>query len=389
LPQTVTVTLLRCRLLLALTLFALAPLSTGVAEAATPTAYTFAGHGYGHGKGMSQHGAQGAALQGLTAEQILAFYYPGTTLTTVKARTRVLLTGVTAKGTVVLAQPHLIARVPGGHRYELDSLRPGASRWRLRPVPGGRTALAARGAGRWQRVALVDGVVEFFAGGAPVTVKTPAGLKAYRGALRNAGGVTVNVLATEKYLRGVVPSEMPSGWQPAALQAQAIAARSYAAYDRARTPAGRAWQTCDSVMCQVYGGVAGESAQATAAIAATRGRIVSYAGQPAYTQFSSSNGGMRAPGTEPYLAGGADPYDGWSGNGHTDWTTTLTAAQIAAKWPQVGTLTALDVLTRDGQGEWGGRVTSIRLTGTAGTITVDGNDFRLALGLKSTWFSLS
>ena len=38
------------------------------------------GHGYGHGHGMSQYGAQGAALQGLTYQQILAFYYPGTTL---------------------------------------------------------------------------------------------------------------------------------------------------------------------------------------------------------------------------------------------------------------------------------------------------------------------
>ena len=38
------------------------------------------GHGFGHGHGMSQYGAQGAALKGLTYQQIVAFYYPGTAL---------------------------------------------------------------------------------------------------------------------------------------------------------------------------------------------------------------------------------------------------------------------------------------------------------------------
>ena len=44
------------------------------------TAITLTGHGFGHGNGMSQYGAHGAAQQGLTWQQIVAFYYPGTTL---------------------------------------------------------------------------------------------------------------------------------------------------------------------------------------------------------------------------------------------------------------------------------------------------------------------
>src|SRR3954454_4878344 len=56
--------------------------------------YTVDGHGYGHGKGMSQRGAQGGATQGLSANQILDFYYPGTTRTQIGApAVRVLLTG--------------------------------------------------------------------------------------------------------------------------------------------------------------------------------------------------------------------------------------------------------------------------------------------------------
>src|SRR4051812_43207848 len=47
--------------------------------------YTLAGHGYGHGHGMSQFGAYGAALKGLTAKQIVAFYYANTSLVTQSA----------------------------------------------------------------------------------------------------------------------------------------------------------------------------------------------------------------------------------------------------------------------------------------------------------------
>src|SRR3712207_3908592 len=50
------------------------------------------GRGYGHGHGMSQYGAQGAAIEGLGHERILAFYYPGTTLGTTSRKIKVLLT---------------------------------------------------------------------------------------------------------------------------------------------------------------------------------------------------------------------------------------------------------------------------------------------------------
>jgi SpoIID/LytB domain protein len=49
--------------------------------------YTIDGHGFGHGKGLSQRGAQGAATAGLDVNQILAFYYPGTTQTQIGHRT--------------------------------------------------------------------------------------------------------------------------------------------------------------------------------------------------------------------------------------------------------------------------------------------------------------
>jgi stage II sporulation protein D len=384
---------------------ALALLTPGaaVARAAEPAvgvpaggALHLTGHGYGHGRGMSQYGAEGAARQGLTSAQIIGFYYPGTTIARAAGKISVRIGADTSADTVVAANSRLVARVVGkpSQKWELPSLRRDATRWRLKRIAGDRTALAYQVPGHsWTRAKVLDGTAEFFAGGAPITLYVPGGTAAYRGALRNApaGGTdrdTVNVIGLQNYVRGVVAREMPSSWSAAALQAQAVAARTYAAYDRAHAPASRHYQTCDSTSCQVYGGVAAETRASDAAVAATNGQIVTYAGQPAFTQFSSSSGGWTVRGTVAYQAAKADPYDAWPGNHVHDWTATVSAAQIQAAWPALGALTAVQVLDRDGNGDWGGRVGSLRLTGSKGAVTVDGTDFRMKLGLRSTWFRI-
>ena len=382
----------------------LAPASlTGAAATGEPAvavrvggALTLTGHGYGHGRGMSQYGAEGAARRGLSSAQILAFYYPGTAVSRLGGKISVRIGADTTPDTVVAAGSRLVARVVGQptQRWSLSALRPTASRWRLKPLSASRTALAAQlPGGRWVRAKVVTGTAEFFAGGAPIRLYLPSGSATYRGALRNApvGGTdrdTVNVLALDAYVRGVVAREMPASWSAAALQAQAVAARTYAAYDRAHTPAGRAYQTCDSTSCQVYGGVAAETRSSDAAVAATSGQVMTYAGQPAFTQFSSSSGGWTVLGSVPYQAAKADPYDGWAGNHVHDWTTKVTAAQLSAAWPAIGTPTGVQVLSRDGNGDWGGRVGRLRLSGSKGTVTVDGTDFRTRLGLRSTYFTI-
>ena len=78
------------------------------------------GHGYGHGHGMSQYGAQGAALKGLTYSQILAFYYPGTTLGTAGGNIRVLISADTDNDVRVLPATGLEVREVGtGTSYTL------------------------------------------------------------------------------------------------------------------------------------------------------------------------------------------------------------------------------------------------------------------------------
>ena len=118
-----------------------------------------------------------------------------------------------------------------------------------------------------------------------------------------------------------------------------------------------------------------------------------YQGQPAFTQFSSSNGGYSSAGSQPYLVAQPDPYEASSDNPNDPWTATVTSAQIEKAWPAVGTLDNLS-FSRDGLGaHFGGRVTSVTLTGSLGglptSVKVTGDDFRSRLGLKSTWFELA
>ena len=117
----------------------------------------------------------------------------------------------------------------------------------------------------------------------------------YRGTLRVVAAATtptvsvVNDLALEHYLRGVVPVEMPSTWPAAALQAQAIAARSYAA--RRLRPGVSYFDVADDTRSQVYRGVAGEQAATNAAIAATAGLVLRSGSSIANALFHSTGGG--------------------------------------------------------------------------------------------------
>lgn len=351
---------------------------------------TITGHGFGHGHGLSQYGAQGAALAGLNAAQILAFYYPGTTAQTVSGRVSVGITNPSGV-TQVESRPGLVARTVArpGASYTLASIRPHAQRWRLLTTPTGAELDYQISPTRpWRVAKRASGDLEFFAGGAPITLDLPSGPVAYRGTLRQTAGQTVNLLAVDSYVRGVVAREMPSGWSAAALQSQAVAARSYVAYVKAH-PTGKPYQICDTTSCQVYGGVAAETAATNAAVAATAGQVLAYDGTPAVTQYSSSDGGWTAAGTVPYQVAQADPYDGWAGNAQHTWTTSVTTAAIATAWPAIGAPSSVDVLTRDGNGDWGGRVLSVQITGATGSVTVSGAAFRAALGLKSDWFTIA
>lgn len=350
---------------------------------------TLTGHGYGHGRGMSQYGAEGAARQGIGFAQIVDFYYPGTTWTTAKGKVSVLVSADTTDDLEVLARNGLTLRDLSSR--ERIILPEGPSRFRLVTNAQAVTTLDAY-SGSWTTLRTLDGEGEFLAKG-PITLVTPGGRTAFRGRLRAAapkpGSVardTVNVVGLENYLRGVVPREIPASWSQEAVRAQAVAARTYAAYERAH-PRAAHYQICDTTSCQVYGGTANEHPAATEAVKATRGQIVSDGAGPAFSQFSASSGGWTAAGSVPYLAAKEDPYDGWAGNPVHTWTRTVTDDAVESRYPSIGDLRQIVVDQRDGNGDWGGRVGSLTLVGSTRSVTVSGDTLRAVLGLRSTWFT--
>ena len=362
-------------------------------EVPAAASYTVTGYGYGHGHGLSQYGAQGAANQGLSWKQIIGFYYPGTRLGKARGTIKVLITA-DKKDVVVDARDGLrLTRLTGRKAFNLAKVRPKATRWRIMPR-GSRSVVSYRipSRGGWQKWTTFPGAAEFSAGNQPVTLRLPRhGSADYRGALRSVEKHTVNVLPIDRYVQGVVPREVPAEWPAEAVRAQAVAARTYAAFER--ETATSYYDICDTESCQVYGGVADEHPAATAAVKATGGRVVLYQGHPAFTQFSSSNGGYSSAGSQPYLAAQPDPYEASSDNPNDPWTATVTSAQIEKAWPVVSKLVSLS-LSRDGLGgHFGGRVTSVTLTGSLGglptSVKVTGDDFRSRLGLKSTWLELA
>ena len=368
--------------------------------------FSFTGAGFGHGIGMSQYGAYGAATQGRTWQQVLTFYYPGTTVGT-RSTTELILVWIEGDD-----DRDLRVRPSSGLRVSDDVGRsytvPVGSRYRawraVRSVTGTFKLQYLSSAGDWVTKshplsASAQRTWRFTNTAKLVTVwLTDGSYRDMRGSVSaffyGSGTRTVNRLRLETYLKSVVPSEMPTSWHAQAVRAQAVAARTYAV--RIKDGAGSGWDICDSVSCQVYQGYATtvrgirtvhENSLGNAAIAATAGKIVTYNRAAALTQFSSSNGGHSAPGAYPYLKPQPDPYDDVIRP--NTWSTTLSAAAVAEAYPSVGTVQQLQVLSRDGYGRYGGRVLYIKIIGSAGSATVSGPDFRFAVGLRSTLFTVS
>jgi stage II sporulation protein D len=354
------------------------------------------GRGYGHGHGLSQYGAEGAARKGLSARQIVHFYYPHTRSGSYHGTVKVLITADTDDDATVVAQSGMSVRDLGtGQVTQLPTTgdAAGASRWRLSAGADGGTDVSYLTDG-WHDWLQLAGDGEFRRHGG-LSLVAASGVVDYRGSLQlrtptngpAAARVTVNRVSLDSYVRAVVPREMPASWHLAALKAQAIAARTYAAYE-VQHSTNRLYQLCDTSLCQVYGGRSAEYPSTNRAVRQTAGRIRTYHGEAAFTQFSASDGGWTSDGGEPYLVAQKDPYDGWSGNPVHTWTVKLRARTVEKEWPKLGNLKSLTVDQRDGHGRWGGRALQVTLRGSKRDIIVSGETFRFTLGLRSNWFAL-
>jgi SpoIID/LytB domain protein len=195
----------------------------------------------------------------------------------------------------------------------------------------------------------------------------------------------IHRIPLETYVRGVVGAEMPASWPAAALEAQAVASRTYALTDHA---GGARFDVYADTRSQVYLGAKAATAQTNAAVAATAGQVVLYGGQPAITYFFASSGGETEsvqnafPGStpEPWLQAVADPYD--QGPLHR-WTVSMSFATATARLHGLvrGSFRGIEVLRRG----YSPRIVSAYVLGSAGRTLVSGPELEDRLGLDATW----
>ncbi len=215
-------------------------------------------------------------------------------------------------------------------------------------------------------------------------------------------GITViNTLPIEQYLYGVIKNEISPEWPREAVKAQAVAARTYALANNTKHQAD-GFDICATTDCQVYGGRDSEAPKATAAVDATRGLVLTYKDKLISAYFHSSSGGYTEnsenvwSSSQPYLRGVAD-FD--QNSPYYKWEKKLTLASlnqiITDAGYNIGSLQAIELSpltipsTISADRGVSGRVKSVYLKGTTGTIQLSGTKLRNMLNLKSTLFDVT
>jgi len=236
--------------------------------------------------------------------------------------------------------------------------------------------------------------------------------------------VAANAVGEDKLLAGLVPAEMYPDAAPAALEAQAIAARTELLQKIGRRNLTDPFLLCSSQQCQVYAGAGKEDPRTTRAIEKTRGIVLLRdGGGMVDVRYSASCGGHTEDndaiwGGEPdpslrvradtptapmtriteenldaFLA--SDPKDTWCGRvdhgkNKFRWTETLSLAdvttRVAAEYAQLGRITNMTAKQRGVSG----RIEVLTLNGERGTAEVTGDLHirRLLGGLRSTLFAI-
>jgi len=225
------------------------------------------------------------------------------------------------------------------------------------------------------------------------------GSKLYRGSLEvkwRAGGlIVVNTLDLEEYLYGVVPKEAPSQWQMAALQAQAIVARTYALYKRSRQVNRDYDLAAQYIRDQHYDGFSAEQTRTTQAVNDTHGLVLTCHGEliPAYYHAESAgyteNSEHVWSSPHPCLRAVKAPM--YPASPYLQWSVSLSLQDIQAALAKyghpVGTIRRLDLIDHSPTG----RVTLVKIIHKSGETVLRGTDFRLALGpetIRSTRFTV-
>jgi stage II sporulation protein D len=220
----------------------------------------------------------------------------------------------------------------------------------------------------------------------------------YRGKMvvkRAAGGIDIiNVIKLEEYLYGVVPKEMSPQWPSEALKSQAVAARTYALYQKEKNR-DKDYDVYASTSSQVYGGFGVETGTTTRAVNDTRGKVLRHGGNLILAYFHANSGGVTEDAKNvwtadvPYLKSVRDDFSAQAP--HTNWNKYVDLVSISqslrAKDVDVGTIVEVIPTAISPSG----RVRNIRIRHNRGETTLSGNHFRIKVDpklIKSTLFTI-
>ena len=380
-----------------------------------PTTFSFQGSGYGHGVGLSQMGARSMALAGQSSEQIIKYFYKDVAIEQIddskilRVNIGHLLSSAKVSSATKASQLQIIQGEAGSESVlPVSSLADSISfsiigstvspritlgkstqlltrsktftiRWAgTRYLEGPDTVIAVNHSGLTQKYKY--GQIQVKA------VKSPAG---YRIEMTNS------VRLADEYLWGV--SEMPSFWPVAALEAQAIASRTYAL-----SKAGIYRSVCD---CDLYGSISDQTFLGYAKeiekkygviwkdiITRTAGLTITQVGLPITAYFFSSSGGktelaVNAWGSSrdyTHIVDDPGSLDLILNPRFVAWTREVPQSVIAAAFvlPDVVSLEILGV-------NESGTVAQIQATSSTGVqVALRGETFRSRTKIPSAWFSL-
>lgn len=207
----------------------------------------------------------------------------------------------------------------------------------------------------------------------------------------------VNELPLEDYLVGVVRAESGDRWPAEALRAQAIVARTFAAYHRIiATAAAKPFHIVASTAHQVFAGHVGPASPAWAAVRETTGQVLLWEGEVFPAFYHAESGGYtedpRAVFAAPNMPGlHAVRCDFSAGSPHFSWSLDVRLTDLSEMLRRhdmaVGAVTAVEVAERSPSL----RAATVVVRGTRGAAQLRGNDFRRIVGyetLRSTLFAV-
>ena len=363
-----------------------------------PPKFDFIGNGYGHGVGMSQIGARSRALSGESASAILTYYYKD-----------VQVAPFVDTHTIRVNIAHLVKTIaftthtPGarlevfegdiGNSVEFMPVASYATKKRatftLASLPKER-ALTLRWVGENPIITMAQGSVSTKYKYGYITIK----------ALKGALVVTNTLALRDEYLWGI--SEVPSSWPAAALEAQAIASRSYALSKLSIVRPSCDCQVFSHISDQNFVGYSKESeprfghfwkdAVTRTIIDTSTSLVVLSNGKPAQTYFFSSSGGATQTTLDAWGAATAftqsvpdtASVDVKLNPRFASWKASSTQ-ELVAKAFLLPNVVSLEILSRN----QAGAVTYIAATSSEGvTKKIRGDTFRSRAKLPSPWFSL-